>query len=97
MLKEIQEDTGMTPKALQNRPIPREDCIQYREAFWLLSGARGFNEAGFQAIEVPAILKYCESFHFSVEETETYLRLIRAMDDIFLDHLRKKQEQARPK
>lgn len=98
MLMEIAETTGSLPKALESRPLPRSDCTKYRNVFQLLSGQRQYNEVGLQPILVSEIIKYCEGVGIDCYlERDRIVRYMCAMDGVFTEHARKKQEEARAK
>lgn len=97
MLVDMQESTGFVPPALLNRPLPRSDCTEYRQAFQRIGRGRQFNEGGAQPLTVNEIASYCWIRGITGDDKEVYLQLMGAMDDVFLDHVRKKQEQATKK
>lgn len=94
MLLEVKESTGITPKALLNRPLPRADCTKYREIFQLLSGQREFSDVGAQAIPVSEIVSYCLGVGiYDPAEREKVIRFTTSLDAVFRDHLREKMDK----
>lgn len=98
MLLEIQEQSGITPKALETRPLPRVDCTKYREIFLLLSSQREINETGLQALPVREVVSYLDGMLVTdLFEREKVIRFTVSLDRVFMEHVRKKQEQNRQK
>lgn len=92
---EMKNKHGFTPKALLNRVPLRFDCLKYKQAFYLLSGQRIYNQGGPQPIPVSEIVAYLVAKDIDDEdERDTYLAAIPAMDAVYLDYVRKKMETA---
>lgn len=95
MLLDIQESTGMMPKALQARPLQRADCSEYRAVFDLISGRREYNQAGVQPLPLGAVESYINIMEIrDVLEREKIMKFMCSMDDVFMEYVRKKTEQA---
>lgn len=94
MLLELKEQ-GADPKALKNRPLLRQDCTKYKQLFNHCSAGRQANQTGLQALPTSEILMTLIGLGVDdVEEREICLRLIRAQDEVYMDHMRSKMEQA---
>jgi hypothetical protein len=92
----IQESTGMTPKGLQDRTELEPGCHKYWELFWVLSGARAFNEVGALPIavsEIAALLGLVGET--ALEEKVKTVRIMQQMDRTLLAETRRKQEVKR--
>ena len=84
-LLKIKEQTGITPKALESRPKLRQDLLPYLEAFYAVSAARQYSQAGVQPVMVSEVLAYLQCIgETSPTRREKYLRLIQKMDAVFL-------------
>lgn len=96
-LQEIEKTTGITPKALQGRPTLRRDCKDYLAAFFELSPARLYNEAGQQPLQYTEIVAYLTEFGVSGEELRArFVRLIRKLDVAYMDFHFTKQSKSKP-
>lgn len=95
MLLELKAE-GDDPQALRSRVILRKGLRKYRDMFYDLSAQRTYNEAGLQSIEIPAIESYLNIDGETRKEHRRFARrVILEMDAVFMDHIRKKQEQKR--
>lgn len=89
-MREVEELTGETPPALQNRPLLDADCEKYLQAYFFLSASRQYNEAGQQALPVSEIGGYLRDF-VGVRPTDwdtrhAYLTLIQSLDRVAMNH-----------
>lgn len=95
-LLEIQRSTGVTPRALQERPRLEPGASPSWDAFWLLSGGRGSGMQGPLPVALSEILSY---LHLIGEDRSSerlkLLRIIRNMDAAFLSHIAKKNGVAK--
>jgi hypothetical protein len=66
-----------------NQPPSPDDLEFYRQAFWDLSPSRPAG-MGLSAIPFEAVDRYAE--RYEVDDFETFHRLIRAQDRVFLAH-----------
>jgi hypothetical protein len=91
--REIEEETGVTPEPLENRPEVPRHLAGTIEAFWLLSGGRppGFGgPGGIPTADIIAIAPL-----FEPDDPLRFLRVIRKLDALLLAHLAKKAEEER--
>lgn len=91
----MQEKSGVEPRALQDRPVPIPELQFYRAAYRRLSLGRLWGEGGPQAIACSEVFAYCDGLGIQgVEFREGFLDLIQAMDQTYLDGIRKKLQDA---
>lgn len=82
---------GIVPKALQNRPVLREDCRQYLEAFYVLDWSRPTVMEGYPSIPLQDIKAYMDiSLIPYGEDALKFLRLIQALDQTKSNHWHKR-------
>lgn len=87
-LKARAKRTGITPVALLNRPRLQPKDVPFRDAFYALSNSRPASMGGAGAIPVSEVLAYLQLVGIvSVAARSKYLRLVQAMDQVFLDHM----------
>lgn len=85
MLEAKAAATGALPPALENRPELDPGLEPYFEAFALLSPSRPIHLGGAGAIPVAEIAAYLDLEAIAdPEERRAHLRLVRAMDEIYL-------------
>ncbi|NQW12222.1 MAG: hypothetical protein HQ481_20340 [Alphaproteobacteria bacterium] len=86
---------GTEPTALADRPELFEDLEPIARAFSLLSSSRpmvaGFGGVAPGAIPLADIRAYCGMF--TVDDTDEFVHLIRAMDDAYLAHAAKRRRE----
>lgn len=91
----MRKETGIVPRALQNRPLLNRRQAYYYTVFQNLSGSRAVSMAGALPIQVSEILAYCTLFKIDpLHERVLIFRYVTEMDSVFLAHLAKKQAQA---
>lgn len=87
MLHEIQKVSGVTPKALLDRPRLEPHLAIYQAIYDRLSRSRQWYEAGPQPISVSEILAYCDGMGLhDLEFRENLIDLIQEMDEEFSAH-----------
>jgi len=83
---------------LRDRPDPFEDLEPVARAFGQLSAGRQVQAGPAGAVPGPIplteIRAWCDLF--PVDDIEAFLRLIRAMDDVYLRHLHDRGRSADP-
>lgn len=95
MLLDVMKLTKEAPPALANRPRLREDCLKYRRAFTELSGRRGYNDSGLQPLEPQAVQAYIQMRDITdPDDVEMWMEALFAMDDVYIDYIRKRREKA---
>lgn len=85
----IAEETGNVPDALQKRPDIPEHWVWVWDAFFELSNDRSF---AFSIGPIPssAIHIYAHAHGITdQDQLQTMIEIIRAMDAVYLDHVRK--------
>lgn len=94
-LLEIQESSGIVPKALENRPILDPSLHIYVTAFYDLSFARPYVGMGSPSpIPLSEIVAYCDYYGFTdVEFRRSFLKYIRAMDNAQLVVMNKQADK----
>lgn len=86
------KQAGIPTPALDNRPVLRRDCVEYYDAFHDLSAGRTFGYGVANPIQVSEIEAYLRLLGVeSREERLKYLRLVRKLDGVYLQHLSKKK------
>jgi len=93
-LLEIQETTGMTPKALLDRPRIVQYDRYYLDTYYDLAAARCYNQAGIQPIPVVDIVAYMNLVGVA-ESSERYriFQAVRSLDAAYLKHVMEKKSQ----
>lgn len=86
----MEAETGRTPPALANRVNPDPRFRMFWSAFWSLSGSRGASMGGAMPIPVSEVLAYCNLICLrDVGLRMSVLRIVQALDAVYLDHFRK--------
>lgn len=79
--------TGVTPRPLLNRPRLLTQDVVYYNAFNDLSSSRPSSMGGASPIPISEVLAFCELLGIAnLRERAKYLRLVRELDKICLDH-----------
>jgi hypothetical protein len=93
-LIEIQESTGITPKALENRPFLEPSLYIYVTSFYDLSASRSYAGMGSALpIAISEILAYCNFYGFDDPEfRQSFYKYIRAMDNAQLATINKESD-----
>lgn len=80
------------PKRIQDAPELQLGLELYWDAFWDLSTCR---TSGFGAGPIPwlAVREYALTFEFDEEQMNDLFYLVRRMDNVYLEHHKKKQEK----
>jgi hypothetical protein len=85
------------PPALEDRPELMAGLEPYFETFALLSPSRSVHMGGAGAIPVTELKAYLEIEGITdAEERRTHLRLLRAMDETYLDWANRLGEGEKP-
>lgn len=91
MLQEVQEQTGVTPRGLLNRPRLRDDCLDYVTAYHLAEGSRQQGYGGPQALLLTEISKALDILGVARIRYLDYTRAIQILDDTYLGHVARQQ------
>lgn len=95
-LLEIQQQTGRTPKALQERPTLRPENLGIYQDFVFLQSGRCAGFSGPNPISVADMVAYLQVFPIgSAERRARWMRLVRRIDSAVLDRIYDKQAQER--
>lgn len=87
----FQKDTGIVPKALQNRPTLRPDCKEYLDSFWVLDASRPSAMEGLAAIPISEMKALMEVMLIPKgEQALKFIRLMQALDDTKQSHWHKR-------
>lgn len=93
LLRQIERDTGTTPKALIDRPELARPNWPDLAAFDLLDSSRLVNQVGPQPLQVSEVLAYLELAGVEdVEDRVLFLHRMKVMDTILLNHHRESQK-----
>lgn len=96
VLQEFEESTGITPQGLLERKRLEAGGVRYWEAFWAVGSGRGSGLESPHPIPVSEVKAYLEMIEeSSIVERLKYLRLIRSLDNVFLEHTRNKIKAAK--
>ena len=80
------------PPALQRKPDLYGDLFPVWNGFWDLNSSRPVG-MGLSAIPILDIISYCREIHgLCGEDLRDWFRLIRAMDESYLDQKRPKSD-----
>lgn len=75
------EDHGVPHPEELNRPALRDGCIEYLDAFRLLSAVRIWGESGPQPIQITEMSSYLDELEVtSTDERLKYIRMLRKLD-----------------
>lgn len=98
-LKLVEEQTGVTPASLQNRPTLSTHLWYYREVYSDLSMSRNYTSEGMPlAIPLSEIHAYCEMFGVTdLGARERLLKMVRAMDGAYRKVVDQQQKEAAKK
>lgn len=95
MLLQIEQETGVTPKALLSRPRLSPAYRHLLEAFYEVSSGREVGEFP-QAITAGEILHYCTLMGVTgLDERESLFRAIRSLDAAYLTHVASKRPKVK--
>ena len=90
-LLEMQHDTGITPKALLNRPELSNRWVYPKSVFDELSGSRQYTMGGPAEIPITAFFAYAVLYGFTrVQAVETW-EDVAIIDGIWLSEVAKRQ------
>lgn len=82
----------MLPEPLAIKPPPlRDDLQEVVECFWGLSASRPLGFSGASGITTADILAMATAWDF---EPTAFFRVIRQMDNVFLEHLHDKAKKS---
>lgn len=84
------EESGLTPKALENRPVMHEWMKEYTTGFSILSSTRQYG-MGPNPIQLSEILAYLKLY--GAEDMEAFIENILLMDASFLSVKAQKAER----
>ena len=95
MLEERATVSGVEPPALQNRPLLFEDLSPTWNAFQVLSRYRHVSDWGSVGpIPFSEMKAYMDLSHIGHgDNAEEFIRLIGAMDDVYIAHMMKKLQR----
>ena len=95
-LLEIQQQTGRTPRALQERPTLRPENLGIYQDFVFLQAGRSAGFSGPNPIPVADMAAYLQVFPVEpAERRARWMRLIRRVDSAVLGRLYERLEQDR--
>ena len=83
---------GKRVQALEDRTEVYEDLLPVWDGFCTLHAARG-SSFGAEPLRVCDILGWIGLFHISQDTRCEYFELIRLLDDVWLEHIRKEQKE----
>lgn len=96
MLLDMEEKTGITPRALQDRPALMPELSHYLEVFWELSNSRQHGMNGPQPISLTEIWAYCQMFGWdTIEERTQLVHFIQQMDSAYFESLPKTDTESK--
>lgn len=91
LFEAVYKETGQHHPACLRKPTLRSDCIKYHDAYRSLGVARIWSEVGPMPIPLVEVEAYLRLAGIGDPSTKLkYLRLIRRMDMVELEHLRAK-------
>jgi len=95
-LKTLQQTTGETPKALQDRPKLNRWVAEYYKAFAVLSDSRSILQGGVGPIPLSEIFAYFQMFEITdLEERERFTTMVKALDRVYIKHVNEKLKRDR--
>lgn len=94
-LKTLQKQHGVEPDALRSRPRLKPWVADYYKAFQILSSSRPIGMGAVGAIPVSEMAAYLGLFGVrDREERETFIKMMQALDSVYLKHMSKRAEAA---
>lgn len=85
--KAQEKATGVAPNPLKNWPKLLKKDLVYSEAFEILKDSRTYNQSAPNPIMVSELLAFCVLVGIAnQEERLKYLRLVQALDKVWLNH-----------
>ena len=89
-------ESGVMPLALTNRPLPTAWTAPYYAGFMLLSDSRNSGMGGVSSIPLSEILALLTLYGIEdMDEQETWVRMLRVLDSIYVSHYADKAEKQR--
>ncbi len=96
-LKKLAEQ-GQRVEALENQPRLKPWLAEYYRAFNALSSSRQVGMGGVGPIPMSEMAAYFEVFEVrDLEERDTYITMIQALDSVYLKHVNKPSDQPKGK
>lgn len=93
-LNEIEENTGITPSGLVNRPELQSEDVKYVNIFWTLHAGRSYGMAGALPLQISEIDAYYRLIdEVDSEERTRGLMFMQRMDQVYLEHASKKADK----
>ena len=92
VLFDMQEDMGVTPKALENKPELVRRWEYPKELFDCLSGSRRYTSAGPANIPLSEYDKYAKAYGFSQTEYTEYWEDLQVVDSVWLGEIAKRRK-----
>ena len=92
-LSEIEENTGVTPSGLLNKPELKSEEVSYVNMFWTLHAGRSYGMSGALPLQISEIDAYYRLIdEIDSEERMRGLMYMQRMDQVYLEHASKKAE-----
>jgi hypothetical protein len=88
----MQEETGVTPKALASRPKLAERWGYSKSVFDELSGSRQYSMNGAMEIPVTAFISYAVLYGFSRQEAMDTWEDVAVIDSLWLGEIAKRKK-----
>ena len=89
---------GNDPDALKIRPRLRPWVAEYHRAFHTLSASRPVGLGGVGPIPLTELAAYLNLFGVhDYDEREAFIKMIQALDSVYLKHMHEKAEAKKPK
>lgn len=96
MLK-IEADTGVTPRALLEKPMLTGRTVLFWSAYQDLHNCRTYGMESANPIQVSEIKAYLDIIQvLGVDDRMEYFRHIKTMDTMFFEHVNAKRSKAAP-
>ncbi len=90
---EVRAKSGLPPLVEVERVQPFSDLVWAWQGWWRLSNARPQGFAGPTRIQVQEIEAYCRLRGWPVEKREDFDFYIENLDEVYMDRVRKVQEE----
>jgi len=89
----VQEDTGITPRALLDRPEVEDGSAFWWVAWSRLNRSRQWSQGEPQSITVSECFALCAGMGWNDPDTrETLLDIVQELDEVFIAHVLQKQK-----
>jgi hypothetical protein len=93
-LESLQQQHGITPKALLERPEVHDLGGETLDAFYTLSSSRAYGMGGPLAVSIEAMFAYCQMFGVeSLDDRTDFLHTMQRLDKAYLAAVAEREDK----